>query len=169
MGERAGPCAILFLPSDLWPRLAPPSWITAHGALHDPMTSDRHKVVVNASQREVMTPATTAISKKDRNLNRNSAPHLVMCPSIPHLSLVHEFNLASFSNKYFTGGKFSKQSHEWVWVAGERSRMGNMFGRWISPCGSIRDAWNTIVRYNLHPLPAASSVTHILCYYTEGA
>lgn len=145
------------------PRLAPPSWITAHGALCNPMTSDRHKVVVNASQREVMKPATQTFctcvelymaflqakhqpvlhiiacpykyhcQTEDSNLKRNSAPHLVMCPTIPHLSLVPEFNHASFSNKYFTGGKFSKQSHEGVWV-GERSRPEN---RWISPCGSI--------------------------------
>lgn len=140
------------------PRLAPPSWITAHGALCDPMTSDRHEVVVNASQREVMKPATFYLYMaflqakhqlalhiiacpynyrcqiEDSYLKRNSAPHLVMCPSIPHLSLVPEFNHASFSNKYFTGGKFSKQSHEGVWVAGERIRPEN---RWISPCGSI--------------------------------
>lgn len=51
---------------------------------------------------------------EDRNLKRNAAPRPVMCPSIPHLFLVHEFNHASFSNKYFTGGKFSKQSHEGV-------------------------------------------------------
>lgn len=149
---------------------------------------------MNASQREVMKPGTQTFctcvklymeflqakqhpgpynhhcQTEDRNLKRSSAPHLVTCPSIPHLSLVPEFNHASFSNKYFTGGKFSKQSHEGVWVAGERTE-----SPWeqVSACGSAPvaplDAWDTIVKYNLHSVPAASPVTHILCFDTEGA
>lgn len=85
---------------------------------------------------------TTAVSKKDRNPKRNSAPHLVMCPSIPHLSLVPEFNLASVSNKYFTGGKFSKQSHKGVRVAGEQE---NRFARRMGSAGGSALWWNLLL------------------------